>query len=364
MAPWPFAPQAWTAQAAGRDRTRIADQRRSRSPAFYADGAALAISGPESGFFWWRITYRVNGPTLMPPTPRSSAPPAPPDDRPKALVPLALWPVAQTTAAEQWTANLPGSADHLTDMTPELARRIVVEYSQPGELILVPQCGAGPILIEAAAGGRRTIGIESEDRRARLAVANCEHILPGQAWPLVDVVTGDTRRLADLVGEHVGYVDLVIVAPSAGAGTGDSPPSARRSAASSSALDAPTGRPATTNLRDVSVHATAELLTACRQVLRPGGLLVSVTHNTHTGGRLIELASRTVTAAQAAGFDYLQHVVAVRVAVRDGMLAPAPSPSARAASDPAGLAPRRHRVVHHDILVFREPADPALRPTG
>ncbi len=301
----------------------------------------------------------------MTPAPRTPAPSVPHVRRPASAVPLAVWPVGQISAAERWAARyLPGSADHPGSITPELARRIIVEYSQPGELILDPRCGAGPTLIEAAARGRRAIGVETQDSWARLAVANCEHILPPKAWPLVEVITGDPRRLADLVGAQCGQVDLAVLCPPTGADTDSSRPSAQRRLAPSSAQDTPTGNALQPQHGDVSRDAAGELVAACTQVLRPGGLLVTVTGNTHDPGRLIDRASRTVAAAQAVGLDYLQHIVAVYAAVRDSALAAPTSASTGGTGDASGLAPCRHLVVHHDVLVFRQRADPTLRRAG
>jgi len=171
----------------------------------------------------------------MTPTPRTPAPSVRLVRRPGAAVPLAVWPVGQTPAAGQWADRyLPGSTDQPASITPELARRIVVEYSQPGELILDPCCGAGSSLVEAAARGRRAIGVDTQDSWIRLAVANCEHILPPKAWPLVEVITGDPRELADLVGAHCGHVDLAILCPPAAANADSSPPAAKGQLTSSS----------------------------------------------------------------------------------------------------------------------------------
>ena len=79
----------------------------------------------------------------MTPTPRTPAPSVRPVRQPGAAVPLAVWPVGQTPAAGQWADRyLPGST-----------------------------------LVVAAACGRRAIGVDTQVSWARLAVANCEHIL-------------------------------------------------------------------------------------------------------------------------------------------------------------------------------------------
>jgi modification methylase len=97
----------------------------------------------------------------------------------------------------------------------------------------------------------------------------------------------------------------------------------------------------------------SDVYAACHAVLRPGGLLVTVTKNTRRAGRLFDLAGTTVELARAAGFTYLQHVIALLAAVRDGELLPRPSfwqltqtRRARARGEPA------HLVVHEDVSVF------------
>ena len=69
----------------------------------------------------------------------------------------------------------------------------------------------------------------------------------------------------------------------------------------------------------------------------------------------MDLAEVTVRLARTAGFTYLQHVVALRCAVRDGELVARPSAlqftqtrRARASGLPV------HLLVHHDVAVLRK----------
>ena len=95
-----------------------------------------------------------------------------------APVPLAVWPVAQASAQYQRAGRYhPASSAHPAKMLPELARRIVAEYSRPGDLVLDPMCGSGTTLVEAALLGRRAVGLELEERWAALARANVAHAL-------------------------------------------------------------------------------------------------------------------------------------------------------------------------------------------
>ncbi len=81
-------------------------------------------------------------------------------------------------------------------MLPELARRIVAEYSPPGGLVVDLQCGIGTTLVEAAHLGRYAIGVEHEPRWVELARANLTHAA-GQGAPGGGrVLQGDARRPA------------------------------------------------------------------------------------------------------------------------------------------------------------------------
>ena len=67
-------------------------------------------------------------------------------------VPLAIWPVAQTTAQHRRAGrDLPGCTTHPGKMLPELARRIVTKYSSVGQVVLEPLAGIGTMLVEAVA---------------------------------------------------------------------------------------------------------------------------------------------------------------------------------------------------------------------
>jgi modification methylase len=276
-------------------------------------------------------------------------------------VPLAVWPVAQVSAQYQRAGRShPGFAAHPGKMLPELARRIVAEYSAPGALVVDPMAGIGTTIVEAAALGRRTIGIELEHRWVALARENLGHALTSEQRRLARMRRGDARRLPVLLGEMAGTVDLVVVSPPYGcdAGVIDKPAwrSGRR-LCDAGTLNYSHDR---SNLGHARGQAYAlameDVYAGCFAVLRPGGLLVTVTKNTRRAGRLFDLAGTTVNLARGAGFIYLQHVVALLAAIRDGELRARPSfwqltqtRRARARGEPA------HVVVHQDVCVFEKP---------
>src|SRR5271154_2520706 len=92
-------------------------------------------------------------------------------------VPLALWPVAQTSAQVQRAGRyLPEGSEHPAKMIPALARRIVEEFSEPGGLVVDPMCGIGTTLVEATALSRRAVGVDYEHRWVDPATANLDHV--------------------------------------------------------------------------------------------------------------------------------------------------------------------------------------------
>jgi modification methylase len=281
---------------------------------------------------------------------------------PPERVPLAVWPCAQTSPQYQRTGRyLPGSSAHPGKMLPELARRLVTEYCPPDGLVADPMCGIGTTLVEATTLGRRAIGVELEVRWVDLARANLAHALPAELAALAEVRHGDARQLPEVLQDVAGRVDLVVTSPpyACDAGVIDKPawraghPMCPRDTLNYSRDPANLGHARGDTWRS----GIAEMLAGCAWLLRPGGLLVTVTKNTRRVGRLNDLAATTARLAEQAGFGYLQHVVAVHAVVRDGRLVARPSfwqltqtRRARARGEPA------HLVVHEDVLAFAKSA--------
>ena len=276
-------------------------------------------------------------------------------------VPLSVWPCAQTTAQYQRAGRyVPESSEHPGKMLPELARRIVEEYSAPGDLVVDPMCGIGTTLVEGAALRRRCLGVELEERWATVAEANLDHVLGPDQRDLAEVRVGDARLLADVLADVAGSVDLVATSPPYGCDAGTIDKSAwlaGRRLCKGETLNYSTGRSNLGHARGSAYLAEmAAVYEASFGVLRPGGLLVTVTKNTRRGGRLFDLAGATVRLAHEVGFRYLQHVVALLAAVREGGLVPRPSfwqltqlRGAHARGWPV------HLVAHEDVLVFAKP---------
>ncbi|MHB1929418.1 MAG: TRM11 family SAM-dependent methyltransferase [Acidimicrobiales bacterium] len=276
-------------------------------------------------------------------------------------VPLTVWPVAQVSAQHQRTGRyLSGCAAHPGKMLPALARRIVEAYSGPGDLVVDPMAGTGTTVVEAALANRRCVGVELEARWVALARANLDHVLPPAVRSLAEVRAGDARVLPELLGDLAGRVDLIVTSPPYACDAGVIDKGAWQSGKSMcdrESLNYSTSRANLGHARgDAYLAEMAAVYSACFAVLRPGGLLVTVTKNMRRAGRLVDLAGITVRLAHEAGFAYLQHVVALLGAVRGGELVGHPSfwqlrqtRLARANGHPV------HLTVHEDVLVLAKP---------
>jgi len=290
-------------------------------------------------------------------------PPSTPE--PAEPVPLAVWPCAQTTGHVQRASRYVAAATaHPAKMLPELARRIIAEYAAPGGLVVDPMCGIGTTLVEATSLGRRSIGVELEGRWAEVARENLALALPPQRAGRGEVRTGDARRLPELLADLAGTVDLVATSPPYACTPGMIDKAAWRHGGRLCRRDTQNYSADRANLGHARGQAylaeMAAVYAGCFQVLRPGGLLVTVTRNLRRQGRVFDLAAATVTLAEQAGYQYLQHVIALLAAVRDSDLFARPSfwqlyqtRRARDRGEPASL------LAHEDVLVFQRPPTPA-----
>lgn len=276
---------------------------------------------------------------MPPPSARHETPVSPPPPRP--AVPLALWPVAPpaaiTPAASQAADG--SHVDHARGLTAQLARRIVAEYSQPGDTVLDLVCTGGTLVAEAAAGRRQAVGVAHDDRLAAAAIAHCEQILAPGSQSAVEVITADVTRLPQLRPELTGSGDLaVLTLPEQTVAAGSPGFGPDLAALTGTELD----------------NALAATFEASWWLLRPGGLLVTVTRSTRRGNTFRDTAGALVRLAGAAGFGYTQHVIALSAAIDGDHLTAHPSREdlARLRADKRAGRPH-HLVVHHDVCVFQ-----------
>jgi excisionase family DNA binding protein len=190
---------------------------------------------------------------------------------------LSVWPVAQKVGrAQRSDRYLAVSGTHPAKMLPEIARRAVATYTDPGDLVLDPMCGIGTTLVEAVHLGRDAMGVEYEQPWAELARANVE-LARGQGAPgHAEVFTGDARSLDAIIDPAArGLVALVVTSPPYGASL-HGQVRVRAGQGLAKSHDRYSRDPA--NLAHQSTEKLLEgfttILRSCERLLRPGGFVV------------------------------------------------------------------------------------------
>jgi hypothetical protein len=266
-------------------------------------------------------------------------------------------------------------------MLPELARRAISAYSNPGDLVVDPMCGIGTTLVEAIHLDRDALGVELERRWASLASANIAHARQQGATGHAGVVEGDARQLprlltragrrllkssrADTPADNLirlgaGSVDLILTSPPYACEIQTIDKQAWLQGGSLGAKDTRNYSTDRTNLGHARGQhyqaAMAAVYHASAAALKPGGFLIVATKNLRNGGGLRDLAGDSVELCQATGLQYWQHIVALLAAIRDDQLLPRPSFWQLTATRKAvARGERIHLVCHEDVLVFRKP---------
>jgi modification methylase len=258
-------------------------------------------------------------------------------------------------------------------MLPALAATAIASFTRSGDLVLDPMCGIGTTLVEAVHLGRDAIGIECEPRWANLARANLDHAQEHDATGNGAVVTGDARYAHALISdEHlVGRVGLLLTSPPYGHSTHGQVRSSRVS-----------GRPGVHkwdhaygknpgNLAQGSHHRLlsgfTDILTGCLPLLCPGGIVAITTRPFRQRGQLVDFPAQVWVAAQDAGLEPVQRLVALlcgikndRLVTRASFFAMHETRRARAAGLPL------HVTAHEDVLIFRRPLSQGreITPSG
>ncbi len=278
-------------------------------------------------------------------------------------VPLAVWPVAQESAQRQRRDRyVAESSDHPGKMLPALAKRIIEEYSSPGDLVVDPMCGIGTSVVEGAAIGRQCIGVDLEPRWIEVAKANVDHALTAEQRRHADIRVGDVRSLADSLGSEFGNINLIVTSPPYGcevakidSGSFAAGGNIKNFASQNYSSDKANFGHAR---GDKYVDALRVIYSQCFDALRPSGLLVTVTKNMRQKYALVDLAGITTEIAQSLGFRYLQHNIALLCGIQDDRLIGRASFWQRCSIERArGAGHPQHLVAHEDVLVFAKPGD-------
>jgi SAM-dependent methyltransferase len=195
------------------------------------------------------------------------------------------------------------------------AAQAVTAFSRPGDLVVVLDAGSGAVLASAAAAAaaRRVLGLVPGPAACHAAGLRLDRSLDPVARPLAQVRPGGPGVLLDPACPQAGQAALVIAS--------------------------------------VPRDGPGDVYAACERVLRPGGILAVLTAAVPVPGAPAGDSAAVIAAARAAGLVYAQHVIALRVPVAGGELAPPPG----TAPAPGATGAR----VHADVLVLTKPGGTA-----
>ncbi len=176
-----------------------------------------------------------------------------------------------------------------------------------------------------------------------------------------EVITGDALRLSELIAPTIrGRVALVLTSPPYGASV-HGQAKAQAGAGVIKAHDRYSTDPA--NLAHQSVgrllDAVTRILASCRDLLRPGGVVVLTVRPFRRAGALIDLPAAILRCGDAAGLLPYERNVALLAGLRGDHLVPRASFFALDQVRRARRAGRPLQVIaHEDVLVFRRPSRP------
>jgi modification methylase len=274
--------------------------------------------------------------------------------------PLSVWATAQHDArAQRQGRYVPESMAHPGKMLPAIAATAITCYTAPGDLVADPMCGIGTTLVEAVYLGRDGLGVEFESRWARIAAANIAYARRHGAGGHAEVVQGDARQLRGLLPPATaGTAALVVTSPPYGPSIhGQVKAEARSGGGGVTKWDNTYGTdPANLASRrlDDLLSGLAEILTASRTLLRPGGIAVVTTRPWRQRGELVDFPGAVMAAGTAAGLIPVDRCVALLAGLRGSGLIARPSffqldntRKARAQGKPW------HLITHEDVLIFR-----------
>ena len=220
-------------------------------------------------------------------------------------LPLSIWPGIPAPGCPA-----PGPDSPQCPHCPGLrAWPVITAFSRPGDLIALagPAAGCVNLTVAAVSTGRRVIQVTASPPAEPAA----------QRSPSCQAIPGAAPRAA---GYGTGRAALAVAA-----------------CGGSSGLDA----------------SEAASYAACRQALRPGGIL-AVLAGRPAPGQVPDL-SLAVACARAAGLVYAQHIILLHARIDGGRLRPLPGLRLAAPSPREG--PRNTRI-HTDLLIFTRPGSP------
>ncbi len=110
-------------------------------------------------------------------------------------------------------AYCPESFEHPAKMDVVLCRKVLKEYTKPGDMVLDPMTGIGTTLVEAALMGRDAIGVELESRFVKATKRNIGLLKKRRTLKRKGkavVIKGDSRKLSKILREKA---DVAVFSP-------------------------------------------------------------------------------------------------------------------------------------------------------
>lgn len=107
------------------------------------------------------------------------------------------------------------SAKYRGNWAPQIARNIILLYSQEGDVVLDPMVGSGTTMIEAKLLGRKGVAYDIHPEVVKLAKESCVFKSNGKSFePIIE--QGDARSLksikddsVDLIATHPPYLNII-----------------------------------------------------------------------------------------------------------------------------------------------------------
>jgi tRNA G10 N-methylase Trm11 len=275
-----------------------------------------------------------------------------------ALPVTSVWLTCQQPARDQRRGRyVAQTSSHPGKMLPNLAAHAISSFTAPGDLVFDPMCGSGTTLVEAMHLGRHGIGVDIEPRFTALAAGNVALAASQGAGGTAKVITGDATGLLNLLpASAVGRVGLVLTSPPYGRGTHGLVKATSAGVRKRNHLygDREHGNLAYAGWSRL-LDGFAAILTASRELLRPGGTVVITCRPVRRQrDDLIDLPGELLAVAQSVGLAPVQRCAAMLAAVRDGQIVHRASMfglmavrRARAEGVPV------HLIAHEDVLVLR-----------
>ena len=227
---------------------------------------------------------------------------------------------------------------------PQIARNIILRYSQPGDTVLDQMAGGGTTLVECKLTGRNAIGVDINRDAVMLSLDRLNFsgtVL--EPLPEVDIrlYHGDARNLnlvlddtVDLIATHPPYANIIRYTAANGPSNGD-----------------------LSQVRSIEAFVEQMRLVAleCYRVLRPDHYCAILVGDTRRSKHYTTIAFRVMQAFLEAGFILKEDIIKAQWNTQtEGLWANL----SRDNPDVSGLL-----IMHEHLFVFRKPAlDEKLRP--